>query len=169
MGWFIVKADNICFLSCLRTGRKETATWSHCQLFQFISICTLRWGTDICRAAVGLINTTKGIIILPICVRAPKDDTTAAPEKELSVKPGSKHRTKCYSANKTAVVLSVMPYKKEIYFLSMNVQSRFQIWRPWQIYIKFLIRIKEEVNWAERCQLVLFNIWRPVHRVSLEM
>lgn len=73
----------------------------------------LRWGADIYRAAVGLINTTEGIIFLPICVRAPKYDSTAAPEKQASVKPGSEHRTKCHSANKTALVLSVMSYKNK--------------------------------------------------------
>lgn len=72
---------------------------------------------DIYRAAVGLINTTEGIIFLPICVRAPKDDTPAAPEKQVSVKLGSECRTKCHSANKTAVVFSVISYKNKSTFL----------------------------------------------------
>lgn len=159
----------MCFVCCLRTG--ETATWSHCQLFQLISICMLRWGIDIYRAAVGLINTTEGIIFLPICVRAPKDDTTATSEKQVSVKLGSECRTKYHSANKTAVVLSVISYKNKSTFhqwmFKIGQNRGFQVWRPWQVCIKPLTWTYKELNWAETCWLVLSNVWRPMHRVSL--
>lgn len=97
-------------------GKENTAAWSHCQLFWLISICMLRWGTDIYRVDVGLDNTTQGIIFLPICVRAPKDDTRAAQKKQVSVKPRSEYRPKYHSADKIAVVLSMISYKSKCIF-----------------------------------------------------
>lgn len=98
----------------------------------------LRWGTDIYRAAVGLINTTEGIIFWPICVRAPKYDTTAAPEKQASVKLGSEHRIKCHSANRTALVLSAMSYKKKSTSCQWMFKIDFKYEEPYKYISDFL-------------------------------
>lgn len=95
--------------------KEKTATWSHCQLFRLISICILRWRIDIYRVAVGLNTTTQGIIFLPLCVRALKDDTRASPKKQISVKPSSEYRPNYRSAEKIAV-LSMISYKTKYIF-----------------------------------------------------